>query len=185
MHDYGAPIGLRIASRRPERITALISQSGNAYMEGLTPFWDRCSPTPRTVPPTRRRCGEPHPGQHWQYTHGVPTDRLDGVAPDTWPLDQAGLDRKGNDAIQLQLFCDYRFNLELYPKFQEYFRSHQPPTLAVWGAHDEIFGPDGAWAFARDLPDAEIHLLDAGHFALDSHRAEITDLVRQFLRQVL
>ena len=187
MQDYGAPIGFRIASQQPARITALISQNGNAYLDGITPFWEPllafAADGVTNAEPVRASL-EPA-GQHWVYTHGVPTDRLDRVSPDNWTMDQAGLDRPGNKEIQLALFRDYRFNLELYPKFQEYFRTHQPPTLAVWGEHDEIFGPDGARAFARDLPDAEIHLLDAGHFALESSGEEITNLVRSFLRRVL
>ena len=110
---------------------------------------------------------------------------MDRLSPDTWTLDQAGLDRPGNKDIQLALFRDYRFNLDRYPAFQAYLRDHRPPLLAVWGEHDEIFGPAGARAFARDLPDAEIHLLDAGHFALETHGAEIAPLVRAFLARVL
>jgi pimeloyl-ACP methyl ester carboxylesterase len=187
MQDYGAPIGFRIATQQPGRITALITQNGNAYLDGLTPFWEPllayAADGVTNAEPVRASL-EPA-GQRWVYTHGVPAERLDGVSPDTWTLDQAGLERPGNKEIQLALFRDYRFNLELYPKFQEYFRTHQPPTLAVWGANDEIFGPDGARAFARDLPDAEIHLLDAGHYALESHGGEIAELVRSFLRRVL
>lgn len=187
VQDYGAPIGFRIASQQPSRITALISQNGNAYLDGLTPFWEPllafAADGVTNADPVRASL-EPA-GQRWVYTHGVPTERLDRVSPDSWTLDQASLERPGNKDIQLALFRDYRFNLDLYPKFQEYFRSHQPPLLAVWGAHDEIFGPEGARAFAGDLPDAEIHLLDAGHFALESHGQEITDLVRRFLRRVL
>lgn len=187
VQDYGAPIGFRIASQQPSRITALISQNGNAYLDGLTPFWEPllafAADGVTNADPVRASL-EPA-GQRWVYTHGVPTERLDRVSPDSWTLDQASLERPSNKDIQLALFRDYRFNLDLYPKFQEYFRSHQPPLLAVWGAHDEIFGPEGARAFAGDLPDAEIHLLDAGHFALESHGQEITDLVRRFLRRVL
>jgi pimeloyl-ACP methyl ester carboxylesterase len=120
-------------------------------------------------------------GPRWAYTHGVPTDRLDRLTPDTWTLDHTGLDRPGNKEIQLALFRDYRFNLDQYPKFHDYFRTHRPPTLVAWGRHDEIFGPDGARAYARDLPDAEIHLLDAGHYALETHGEEIAGLVRRFL----
>ncbi|RJL31960.1 alpha/beta fold hydrolase [Bailinhaonella thermotolerans] len=187
IQDYGAPIGLRIASRRPERVTALITQSGNAYMEGFTPFWDvlfahakdRATHEPKvrellTAEATR-----------WQYTHGVPADRLDRIAPETWLLDQAGLDRPGNKEIQLQLFWDYQFNLDGYPAFQEYFRTHRPPTLITWGRNDEIFGPAGAEAYLRDLPDAELHLLDAGHFALETHGQEIATLIRDFLRRAV
>ncbi|MFF5976562.1 alpha/beta fold hydrolase [Streptomyces sp. NPDC012769] len=183
IQDYGAPIGLRIASRHPERITAIVTQSGNAYLEGFTPFWDVLFAHAKD-----RQAHEPAVRElltaeatRWQYTHGVPADRLDRIGPETWTLDQAGLDRPGNKEIQLQLFWDYQFNLDGYPAFQEYFRTHRPPLLAAWGRGDEIFGPAGAEAFARDLPDAEIHLLDAGHFALETHGEEIAELVRDFL----
>ncbi|MBB4987424.1 alpha/beta fold hydrolase [Streptomyces nymphaeiformis] len=183
IQDYGAPIGLRIASRHPERVTAIVSQSGNAYLEGFTPFWDVLFAHARD-----RAANEPAVRElltaeatRWQYTHGVPADRLDRIAPEAWTLEQAGLDRPGNKEIQLQLFWDYQFNLDGYPAFQEYFRTHRPPLLAAWGRGDEIFGPAGAEAFARDLPDAEIHLLDAGHFALETHGEEIAALVRDFL----
>ncbi|MDT0318925.1 alpha/beta fold hydrolase [Streptomyces millisiae] len=186
IQDYGAPIGLRIASRHPERVTALVSQSGNAYQEGFTPFWDVlfAHAEDRAANEAKARELLTPEATRWQYTHGVPADRLDRLAPETWLLDQAGLDRPGNDAIQLQLFWDYQFNLEAYPDFQRYFRTHRPPTLLTWGRNDEIFGPAGAEAFLRDLPDAELHLLDAGHFALETHGPEITALVRDFLRRV-
>ncbi|UGT54055.1 alpha/beta fold hydrolase [Nocardia asteroides] len=187
IQDYGAPIGLRIASAHPERVTALVTQSGNAYMEGFTPFWevlfahanDRATHEPEvrellTLDATK-----------WQYTHGVPADRLALVSPDTWTLDQAYLDRPGNKEIQLQLFADYKNNLDGYPAFQKYFAEHRPPTLIAWGEHDEIFGADGARAYLRDLPDAELHLLDAGHFALETHGPEIAALIRDFLGRVL
>ncbi|MFE1381074.1 alpha/beta fold hydrolase [Streptomyces sp. NPDC058740] len=183
VQDYGAPIGLRIASRHPERITAIVTQSGNAYLEGFTPFWDVLfahAEDRATHEPAVRELLTAE-ATRWQYTHGVPADRLDRVGPETWTLDQAGLDRPGNKEIQLQLFWDYQFNLDGYPAFQEYFRTHRPPLLAAWGRGDEIFGPAGAEAFARDLPDAEIHLLDAGHFALETHGEEIAELVRDFL----
>jgi pimeloyl-ACP methyl ester carboxylesterase len=168
LQDYGAPIGLRIASRHPERVTALVSQSGNAYLEGFTPFWDVlfAHARDRAANETAVRDLLTVEATRWQYTHGVPADRLD---------------RPGNKEIQLQLFWDYQFNLDGYPAFQEYFRTHRPPLLAAWGRGDEIFGPAGAEAFARDLPDAEIHLLDAGHFALETHGEEIAALVRDFL----
>jgi pimeloyl-ACP methyl ester carboxylesterase len=191
VHDYGAPIGLRIAARQPERITALISQSGNAYEEGFTPFWE-----PLVAYAKARAAGE-HPDDsevrslltaeatRWQYTHGVPESRLDRVAPDTWTIDQALLDRPGITQVQLDLFADYLFNLDEYPAFQAMFREHRPPFLAVWGKGDEIFGPAGAEAFRRDLPDARIHLLDTGHFALETHLEEISVLIREFLRDAL
>ncbi|MFF9197196.1 alpha/beta fold hydrolase [Streptomyces sp. SBR177] len=183
IQDYGAPIGLRIASRHPERITAIVTQSGNAYLEGFTPFWDVlfAHAKDRAGHEDGVRALLTPEATRWQYTHGVPADRLDRIGPETWLLDQAGLDRPGNQEIQLQLFWDYQFNLDGYPAFQEYFRTHRPPLLAAWGRGDEIFGPAGAEAFARDLPDAEIHLLDAGHFALETHGEEIAELVRDFL----
>jgi pimeloyl-ACP methyl ester carboxylesterase len=188
IQDYGAPIGLRIASRHPDRITAIITQSGNAYIEGFTPFWEPLltyakDPSPANEPAVRALL-EPS-ATKWQYTHGVPADRLGRVSPDTWTLDQFYLDRPGNKEIQLALFYDYQFNLDGYPSFQEYFRTHRPPTLITWGQHDEIFGADGARAFTRDLPDAELHLLDAGHFALETHGDEIAALIRDFLGRTL
>ncbi|MFE3461404.1 alpha/beta fold hydrolase [Nocardiopsis aegyptia] len=183
IQDYGAPIGLRIASRHPDRVTAIISQSGNAYMEGFTPFWDvlfaHAEDRAAHEPAVRELLTAE--ATRWQHTHGVPAELLDRVSPDAWVLDQAYLDRPGNKEIQLQLFWDYQFNLDGYPVFQEYFRTHRPPVLVTWGQNDEIFGPDGAKAHARDLPDAEIHLLDAGHFALATHGHEIADLIRDFL----
>lgn len=186
IHDYGAPIGLRIASAQPERIIAIITQSGNAYTEGFTPFWDRLFAHAKDRAAHEDAVREYLTAQttRWQYTHGVPADRLDRIAPEAWLLDQAGLDRKGNDAIQLQLFWDYQFNLDGYPKFHEYFRTHQPPLLVTWGKNDEIFGAPGAEAYKRDLPNAEFHLLDAGHFALETHGDEISGYIRDFLRHL-
>ncbi|MEV7520530.1 alpha/beta hydrolase [Streptomyces sp. NPDC091371] len=186
IQDYGAPIGLRIASRNPERVTAIVSQSGNAYVEGFTPFWDVLFAHAKDRAPHEADVRELLTARatQWQYTHGVPADRLDRISPDTWTLDQAYLDRPGNKEIQLQLFWDYQFNLDGYPAFQEYFRTHRPPLLVTWGKNDEIFGAAGAEAFARDLPDAEIHLLDAGHFALETHGPEIAALIREFLGRV-
>lgn len=183
IQDYGAPIGLRIASRSPGRVTALITQNGNAYVEGFTPFWDLLfahAKDREANAESVRELLQPK-ATAWQYTHGVPADRLNRIAPEAWQLDQAGLDRPGNAEIQLQLFWDYQFNLDAYPAFQQYFRDHQPPTLVVWGRNDEIFGPAGAEAFKRDLPDAHLHLLDAGHFALETHGPEIAQLIRDFL----
>ncbi|MGW5310307.1 alpha/beta fold hydrolase [Nocardia thailandica] len=187
IQDYGAPIGLRIASREPERVTAIITQSGNAYLEGFTPFWDVlfAHAKDRAANEAQVRTLLKAPATRWQYEHGVPADRLDRLSPDTWTLDQARLDRPGNKEIQLQLFWDYQFNLDGYPAFQEYFARHRPPVLIAWGEHDEIFGAEGARAYLRDLPDAELHLLDAGHFALETHGEEIAALIRDFLGRVL
>ncbi|MFD0363960.1 alpha/beta fold hydrolase [Nocardia sp. GCM10030253] len=187
IQDYGAPIGLRIASRNPDRVTAIITQSGNAYLEGFTPFWEvlfaHANDRAAHEPAVRKLLDLD--ATKWQYTHGVPADRLALVSPDTWTLDQHYLDRPGNKEIQLQLFADYKLNLDGYPDFQKYFAEHRPPVLITWGEHDEIFGPDGARAFLRDLPDAELHLLDAGHFALETHGTEIAALIRDFLGRKL
>ncbi|NUT49337.1 MAG: alpha/beta hydrolase [Saccharothrix sp.] len=186
IQDYGAPIGLKIALRHPGRVTAIITQSGNAYTEGFTPFWEPLfayagDPGPDTEPAVRALLTAD--ATRWQYTHGVRDVSL--ISPDTWAHDQALLDRPGNAEVQLALFRDYRNNLDAYPAFQEYFRASQVPLLAVWGRNDEIFGPDGALAYRRDLPGAEVHLLDAGHFALEDHLDAITGHVRDFLGRVL
>ncbi|WP_246178333.1 alpha/beta fold hydrolase [Actinomadura decatromicini] len=187
VQDYGAPIGLRIASRNPERITAIVTQNGNAYEDGFTPFWDLLFEYYKD-----RETHEPAVAAalgleaiHWQYTHGVPADRLDRVSPDSWTLDMSYLDRPGNKEIQVQLFWLYQTNIAAYPSFQEYFRAHRPPMLIAWGRNDEIFGVEGARAYTRDLPDAELHLLDAGHFALETHGREIAALIRGFLPRAL
>ncbi|WP_194819327.1 alpha/beta fold hydrolase [Nocardia sp. XZ_19_385] len=187
IQDYGAPIGLRIASENPEKVTAIITQSGNAYLEGFTPFWDLlfAHAKDRAANEAEVRKLLDLEATIWQYRHGAPEDRLALISPDTWTLDQAYLDQPGNKEIQLQLFWDYQFNLDGYPVFQKYFAEHRPPLLIAWGEHDEIFGADGARAYLRDLPDAELHLLDAGHFALETHGPEIAELIRDFLSRVL
>lgn len=185
VHDYGAPVGFRLAVRHPERITGIVTQNGNAYEEGLTPFWE----------PIRAYWAEPskengdalrglltRDATHWQYTHGVPDTSL--VNPDKEAFDQALLDRPGNQEIQLALFLDYGTNPPRYQEWQDYLRTHQPPLLAVWGRNDEIFGPDGARAFARDLKQARIHLLDAGHFPLTTELEQSAALIRDFLRSL-
>ncbi|MEU2618529.1 alpha/beta fold hydrolase [Streptomyces sp. NPDC007157] len=187
VQDYGAPIGWRLALRNPDRVTAIVTQNGNAYEEGFVkPFWDGVfayaeAPGPKTEAPMR---GALTPEiTRWQYVNGVADPSL--VSPDNWVHDQALLDRPGNDEIQLKLFRDYPTNVDLYPRVHQYFSDSQVPLLAVWGANDEIFGPDGARAFAQDLPDAEIHLLDSGHFALESHLEAITEHIRDFLARAL
>jgi pimeloyl-ACP methyl ester carboxylesterase len=187
VQDYGAPIGWRLALQAPDRITAIVTQNGNAYEEGFVkPFWDGVfayakAPGPETEAPMR---GALTPEiTRWQYVNGVADPSL--VSPDNWVHDQALLDRPGNDAIQLKLFRDYPTNVDLYPLVHQYFRDSQVPLLAVWGANDEIFGPAGAEAFRRDLPDAEIHLLESGHFALESHLETITERIRDFLARAL
>ncbi|MCC5474560.1 alpha/beta fold hydrolase [Streptomyces sp. NPDC059680] len=187
VQDYGAPIGWRLALQAPDRITAIVTQNGNAYEEGFVkPFWDDAfayaeAPGPGTEAPMRGALTLET--TRWQYVNGVADPSL--VSPDNWVHDQALLDRPGNDEIQLKLFRDYPTNVDLYPQVHQYFRASQVPLLAVWGAGDEIFGPAGAEAFRQDLPDAEIHLLASGHFALESHLETIAEHIRDFLGRVL
>ncbi|WP_336212455.1 alpha/beta fold hydrolase [Nonomuraea sp. LPB2021202275-12-8] len=183
VHDYGAPVGFRLAVRHPERITGIITQNGNAYEEGLTPFWDGlkavwADPSEQNLAPLRENYTRQ--ATHWQYTHGVSDPSL--VNPDKELFDQALLDRPGNQEIQLAIFADYGTNVARYPQWQEYLRRHRPPVLAVWGRNDEIFAPEGALAFAKDVPEAHIHLLDAGHFVLETRGAQVAGLARSFLR---
>jgi pimeloyl-ACP methyl ester carboxylesterase len=184
--DYGAPIGFRLAIRHPERITAVISQNGNAYLEGLSEGWNPIQAYWKDPSPENRaalRAFLKPEATQWQYMHGVPNPER--LSPDAWTLDSALLARPGNDDIQLDLFGDYQSNVALYPKFQEYIRTRRPPLLAVWGKNDPFFLPAGAEAFKRDNPDAEIHLLDAGHFALESQGPEIAGIIRDFLARKL
>ena len=180
--DYGAPVGLRLALAHPERITAIISQNGNAYEEGLSQGWNPIQkywkdPTAENRAALREFL-KPE-ATKWQYLHGVPDESL--VAPEAYELDSALLARPGNDEIQLDLFLDYASNVALYPKFQEYFRTKQPALLAVWGKNDPFFLPPGAEAFKRDNPKAEVHFYETGHFALETHYGEIADAIRDFL----
>lgn len=180
--DYGAPVGYRLAVKNPDRVTGFVVQNGNAYMEGIGPFWDSAKAYWAThavkertalgylvAPETTR----------WQYTHGVKDPSL--LSPDAWTVDQVFLDRPGNADIQLDLFYDYRTNLPLYPAWQAYFRERKPPMLVVWGKNDDIFLAAGAAPYLRDIPGAEIHMFDTGHFALETHGEEIADLIRRFM----
>jgi len=173
--DYGAPVGYRLATRHPDRVTAIVSQNGNAYKEGLSDAWD----------PIRRYWAEPttknrevvrdalltFEGTRWQYTHGVADPEM--IAPESYTLDAALLERPGNKDIQLDLFLDYASNLTLYPVFQKYFSDAKPPLLAIWGKHDPFFIPAGAEAYRRDNPNAVVEFLDSGHFALETHFEKI------------
>lgn len=180
--DFGAPTAFRLACNHPERITAMISQNGNAYEEGLADGWN----------PVRAYWQEPSQANRdalrvlltdettfWQYTHGVSDPEK--VSPDGYTLDMHYLERIGIADVQLDLFGDYRNNIELYPMFQKYFRTHQPPFLAIWGQNDPFFLPAGAEAYQRDLPDAVVQLLDTGHFALETHADEIAAAISMFL----
>ncbi|MER2263586.1 alpha/beta fold hydrolase [Methylobacterium oxalidis] len=180
--DYGAPTGFRIAAKHPERITGIISQNGNAYEEGLSEGWN----------PIRAYWQDPSQANRdalrdflkpeatiWQYTHGVPDATQ--VSPDGYSLDNYYLGRPGADEVQLDLFGDYKSNVALYPVFQEYFRTHRPRLLAIWGRNDPFFLPAGAEAYRRDIPDAQVTFLDTGHFALETHAAAIASAIRTFL----
>lgn len=185
--DYGAPVGFRLALKYPERISAIITQNGNAYLEGLSDGWSAIrkfweEPTRENRDALRQFCSEQI--TRFQYHHGV-ADAETRIAPEAIALDQALLERPQSLDIQLDLFGDYQNNLALYPKFQEFFRTHRPPTLAVWGRHDPFFLPAGAEAYRRDNPDAKVILYDTGHFALETHAAEIGHEMRTFLAQHL
>jgi pimeloyl-ACP methyl ester carboxylesterase len=184
--DYGAPVGLRLALAHPERISAIISQNGNAYEEGLSQSWNPIQkywkePTSENRAALREFL-KPE-ATKWQYLHGVADATK--VAPESYELDSALLARPGNDEIQLDLFLDYASNVALYPKFQQYFRTDRPPVLAVWGKNDPFFLPQGAEAFRRDNPGAEVHFYDTGHFALETHGPEIASTIREFLKRKL
>ncbi len=180
--DYGAPTGFRIAAKHPERITAIISQNGNAYEEGLSEGWNPIRAywqEPLNANRKALRAFLSPQTTRWQYIHGV-TDETT-VSPDGQSLDNFYLARPGADEIQLDLLGDYESNVALYPTFQRYFRTHKPPFLAVWGGNDPFFLPAGAEAFKRDMPDAAVRFLDTGHFALETHTAEIAAAIRDFL----
>jgi pimeloyl-ACP methyl ester carboxylesterase len=180
--DYGAPVGFRLAARHPERVTAIISQNGNAYEEGLSDAWSPVQAYWKDPSKANREAirmlVEPQTTV-WQYTHGVADPTV--VSPDGHSLDNFYLARPGADEIQLDLLGDYKSNVALYPAFQAYFRNHKPPLLAVWGRNDPFFLPAGAKAFKRDIPGAAVRFLDTGHFALETHAGEIAAAIRDFL----
>jgi pimeloyl-ACP methyl ester carboxylesterase len=181
--DYGAPVGFRLAVKNPDRVTGFVVQNGNAYEVGFgSPFWDGIMAYWKTGAAAEReaiRWLTTIKATHWQYTNGVKDVSL--IDPDAWTVDQALLDRPGNAEIQLDLFYDYRTNVPLYPSWHQYFSERRPPMLITWGANDEIFVAAGAAPYKEHLPDAEIHMLDTGHFALEDHGAHIAMLMRDFL----
>jgi pimeloyl-ACP methyl ester carboxylesterase len=184
--DYGAPVGLRIAAKHPERITAIISQNGNAYEEGLSEGWNPIQAYWREPTQANRdtlRSFLAPETTRFQYTHGVSDPSL--VSPDGRSLDEHYLARPGAHEAQLDLLLDYASNVALYPDFHAYFRNHQPPLLAAWGKNDPFFLPAGAEAFKRDIPNADVRFFDTGHFALETHSAEIAAVIRDFLDQAL
>jgi pimeloyl-ACP methyl ester carboxylesterase len=182
--DFGAPTGLRLAVAHPERVTAIVSQNGNAYEEGfgapwetLRKFWKDESDENREI--VRKALGAD--GIRFQYLHGVSDPNL--VAPESYTLDIALIERPGNMDIQLDLHLDYRNNVTVYPKFHDYFRTHQPPLLAIWGKNDAFFIPPGAEAFKKDIPKAQVQFVDSGHFALETHVDEIAGSMRKFFEE--
>ncbi|MEO8659921.1 MAG: alpha/beta fold hydrolase [Bryobacteraceae bacterium] len=182
VQDYGAPIGFRLASRHPEAIEAIVVQNGNGYAEGLNEGWGPlrafwANRNPATEAPIRQLITAQT--TRFQYEHGAADPS--SISPDSYTFDQFFLDRPGNDAIQLDLFYDYASNLGRYDEWHAYFRAHQPRMLITWGKHDPFFTVEGAQAYLSDLPKAEFHLLDAGHFALEDHSEEIANYIRQFL----
>jgi pimeloyl-ACP methyl ester carboxylesterase len=184
VQDYGAPVGYRLATAHPERVTAIVVQNGNAYDEGLdNPFWEPLKAYWREPQSRQRRDALrnflTYDATRWQYVHGEPNPEL--VSPDGPAHDQFLLDRPGNGEIQLDLFLSYGSNPPLYPRWQAYFREHQPPVLIAWGKNDQIFPAAGAEPYKRDLKTLEYHLLDAGHFALETHADEIASLMQSFL----
>jgi pimeloyl-ACP methyl ester carboxylesterase len=184
--DYGAPVGLRLALAHPERVSAIISQNGNAYEEGLSKGWNPIQSywkEPNNANRAALRDFLKPEATKWQYSHGIADQSL--IAPESYTLDSALLARPGNDEIQLDLFLDYATNVALYPKFQEFFRENHPPLLAVWGQNDPFFLPAGAKAFARDNPNAKIRFFDTGHFALETHTNEIAAAIQTFLKAVV
>jgi pimeloyl-ACP methyl ester carboxylesterase len=183
--DYGAPTGLRLAMKHPERISAIVTQNGNAYVEGLSAEWEPWQSywrEPTQANRERCRASLSDAAIRSQYLHGAPAEL---VAPDGYTLDMYYMARPEAPDIQLDLILSYRTNVALYPRFQQYFREHQPPLLAIWGRNDPFFLPPGAEAYKRDLPDAEVHFLDTGHFALETHGDEIATRMRDFLAQHL
>lgn len=183
--DYGAPTGIRLAMKHPARVTAIITQNGNAYEEGFSKEWESWQtywhdPTPEHREATRAALADE--AIRFQHEHGAPAG---SVAPDGYMLDTLYMHRPEAEEIQLDLILSYRTNVALYPAFQAYLREHRPPVLAVWGKHDAFFLPPGAEAYRRDVPDAEIHLLDAGHFALETHHREIAGHILDFLGRKL
>jgi pimeloyl-ACP methyl ester carboxylesterase len=180
--DYGAPTGFRLAVRHPERISAIISQNGNAYEDGLSDGWNPIRAYWIEASETNRKALRAFLSPEttvWQYTHGVPD--ATSVSPDGYSLDNFYLTRSGADEIQLDLFGDYKSNVAMYPEFQAYFRKHKPPLLAVWGKNDPFFLPAGAEAFKRDIPGADVRFLDTGHFAIETHCDEIAAAILDFL----
>ncbi len=186
VHDYGAPVGWRLALKNPDKVTAIISQNGNAYEEGLADGWEPIIKYWQDPSTKNRAALSEFPTAEsikWQYVEGVPD--LTKVSPDGYTLEGLHVSKPGMADIQLDLLLDYKSNVEQYPEYQAYFRKYQPPLLAVWGKNDPFFSPEGAKAWKRDIPKAEIHFFDTGHFALETHQSEIIPVIKDFLQRNL
>lgn len=186
VHDYGAPVGWRLALKNPGKVTAIISQNGNAYEDGLAEGWGPIKKYWQNPSGENRAALSDFPTPEsikWQYVEGVPD--LNNVSPDGYTLEGLHVSKPGMADIQLDLLLDYKSNVEQYPEYQAYFRKYQPPLLAVWGKNDPFFSPEGAQAWKRDIPNAEIHFFDTGHFALETHQSEIIPVIKDFLQRNL
>ena len=186
--DYGAPVGFRLFAKNPEKVTGFIIQNGNAYDEGLAEFWDPiksywADPSVKNKEALRGALLTID-ATKWQWTHGIPDDKVELVSPDNWHHDQYLLDRPGNKDIQLAMFLSYRTNVDEYTKWQQLFRDHQPPALIVWGKGDYIFPPVGAHPYERDLQNVEKHIIDAGHFVLETHLDFVSERIRNFMSHI-
>lgn len=184
LHDYGCPIGLRLCINHPEKIEKIIVQNGNAYDEGIGPQWDEYkdywqNPTPEKKAKVTGFLSEE--GVRTQYTAGLPEELLPTVSPELWILDWDLMKRPGNLDMQFELNCDYKNNIEMFPAFQDYFRTHQPPALIIWGKYDVFFEVEEAYCYKRDLPNAQTHVIDGGHWALETNFDEVLNLINNFL----
>lgn len=184
LHDYGCPIGLRICANHPEKIKGIIVQNGNAYIEGIGTQWDETRDYwehPTEEKKARVSAFLSKDGTREQYTAGLSDEMLNRLAPESWELDWARMSRPGNIDMQFELNCDFKTNIEMYPVFQKYFRTYQPPALIIWGKHDVFFDVDEAYCYKRDLPNAQVHILDGGHKALETNFDEVVELVSSFM----
>ncbi|MGF6928830.1 pimeloyl-ACP methyl ester carboxylesterase [Chitinophaga sp. W2I13] len=184
LHDYGCPVGLRLCVNHPEKIARIIVQNGNAYDEGIGPQWDETidywqNPTPEKKARVSAFLSEE--GVKMQYTAGLPEELLPTISPELWQLDWDCMKRPGNIDMQFDLNCDFENNIKMFPVFQEYFRTHQPPTLIIWGKYDAFFSVEEAHCYKRDLPGAQVHIVDGGHMALETNFDEVLKLIIKFL----
>lgn len=186
LHDYGAPVGLQLCINNPEKIEGIIVQNGNAYEEGVRTIWDEMraywkNPTPEKKKKLYAFLGEE--GVKWQYTAGLPEELLPTLSPELWVLDWDAMKRPGNLEMQYELNCDYKSHMELYPVYQKYFRTHQPRTIVIWGKYDPFFNAEEAACYKRDLPHAQVHMLNGSHWVLETNFDEVLKLIRDFFKK--